>query len=76
MAVRCDQEDVIERLQHGIAGMRMPTRGLHSNAVFLNCARLAQDPKAWLARRGRAPRSVGERREPPGSLIIAVWPVT
>jgi hypothetical protein len=46
---RCDQENVIEQLQHGIAGMRMPTGGLLSNAAFLNCARLAHNLKAWLA---------------------------
>jgi hypothetical protein len=46
---RCDQENVIEQLQHGIAGMRMPTGGLLSNAAFLTCARLAHNLKAWLA---------------------------
>jgi hypothetical protein len=46
---RCDQENVIEQLQHGIAGMRMPTGGLISNAAFLTCARLAHNLKAWLA---------------------------
>ena len=46
---RCDQENVIEQLQHGVAGMRMPTGGLESNAAFLTCARLAHNLKAWLA---------------------------
>ncbi len=46
---RCDQENVIEQLQHGIAGMRMPTGGLISNAAYLTCARLAHNLKAWLA---------------------------
>jgi hypothetical protein len=46
---RCDQENIIEQLQHGIAGMRMPTGGLLSNAAFLTCARLAHNLKAWLA---------------------------
>ncbi|MHC4164894.1 MAG: IS1380 family transposase [Planctomycetota bacterium] len=46
---RCDQENVIEQLQHGIAGMRMPTGGLLSNAAFLTCARFAHNLKAWLA---------------------------
>jgi hypothetical protein len=45
---RCDQENVIEQLQHGIAGMRMPTGGLLSNAAFLTCARLGHNLKAWL----------------------------
>ena len=46
---RCDQENVIEQLQHGISGMRMPTGGLISNAAYLTCARLAHNLKAWLA---------------------------
>jgi hypothetical protein len=46
---RCDQENVIEQLQHGIAGMRMPTGSLLANAAFLTCARLAHNLKAWLA---------------------------
>jgi hypothetical protein len=46
---RCDQENIIEQLQHGVVGMRMPTGGLLSNAAFLTCARLAHNLKAWLA---------------------------
>lgn len=46
---RCDQENVIEQLQHGVAGMRMPTGSLLANAAFLTCARLAHNLKAWLA---------------------------
>ena len=46
---RCDQENLIEQLQHGVAGMRMPTGDLLSNAAFLTCARLAHNLKAWLA---------------------------
>jgi hypothetical protein len=46
---RCDQENIIEQLQHGIAGMRMPTGEFLSNAAFLTCARLAHNLKAWLA---------------------------
>lgn len=46
---RCDQENIIEQLQHGIAGMRMPTGELLSNAAFLTSARLAHNLKAWLA---------------------------
>jgi hypothetical protein len=46
---RCDQENIIEQLQHGIAGVRMPTGGLLSNAAFLTSARLAHSLKAWLA---------------------------
>jgi hypothetical protein len=46
---RCDQENVIEQLQHGVAGMRMPTGSLLANSAFLTCARLAHNLKAWLA---------------------------
>jgi hypothetical protein len=46
---RCDQENVIEQLQGGVAAMRMPTGGLLANHAFLLCARLAHNLKAWLA---------------------------
>lgn len=46
---RCDQENVIEQLQHGVAGMRMPTGSLLANAALLTCARLAHNLKTWLA---------------------------
>jgi len=46
---RCDQENVIEQLQGGIAAMRMPTGGFLANHAFLVCARLAHNLKAWLA---------------------------
>ena len=46
---RCDQENVIEQLQSGIAAMRMPTGGFLANQAYLVCARLAHNMKAWLA---------------------------
>jgi hypothetical protein len=46
---RCDQENLIEQLQHGVTAMRMPTGGMDSNAAFLTCARLAHNLKPWLA---------------------------
>ncbi len=46
---RCDQENLIEQLQSGVAGMRMPTGGMLSNRAFLTCARLAHNLKPWLA---------------------------
>ncbi len=46
---RCDQENLIEQLQNGVAAMRMPTGGLLSNAAFMTCARLAHNLKPWLA---------------------------
>ena len=47
--LRCDQENVIEQLQNGVAAMRMPTGSLLANHAFLVCARLAHNIKAWLA---------------------------
>lgn len=46
---RCDQENVIEQLQSGVAAMRMPTGTLLANHAFLTCARIAHNMKAWLA---------------------------
>lgn len=46
---RCDQENVIEQLQHGVAAMRMPTGGFLANWAYLVCARIAHNMKAWLA---------------------------
>ncbi len=45
---RCDQENLIEQLGNGVAGMRMPTGELNANAAFLRCARLAHNLKSWL----------------------------
>lgn len=46
---RCDQENVIEQLQSGVAAMRMPTGTLLANHALLLCARIAHNMKAWLA---------------------------
>ena len=46
---RCDQENVIEQLQNGVAAMRMPTGNFLANSAFLVCARIAHNLKAWLA---------------------------
>lgn len=45
---RCDQENVIEQLQNGIAAMAMPTGGMLANGAYLICARLAHNLKSWL----------------------------
>lgn len=45
---RCDQENIIEQLQHGVSAMRMPSGSFVANAMFLLCARLAFNLKAWL----------------------------
>ncbi len=46
---RCDQEKIIEQLQNGVAGMRMPTGTLLANHAFLLCARIAHNLKSWLS---------------------------
>jgi hypothetical protein len=46
---RCDQENVIEQLQSGVAAMRMPTGSFLANYAHLVCARLAHNLKSWLA---------------------------
>jgi hypothetical protein len=46
---RCDQENVIEKLQNGVAAMRMPTGSFMANYAYLVCARLAHNLKSWLA---------------------------
>ena len=46
---RCDQENIIEQLQSGVAAMRMPTGTLLANAALLACARIAHNLKSWLA---------------------------
>ncbi len=46
---RCDQEKIIEQLQNGVAGMRMPTGTLLANHTLLLCARIAHNLKSWLS---------------------------
>lgn len=46
---RCDQENILEQLQNGIAGMAMPTGGFLANGAHLICARLAHNLKSWLS---------------------------
>lgn len=55
---RCDQENIIEQLQSGIAAMRMPSGSFWANAAFLTCARLAHNLKSWLAQIGALPIEV------------------
>jgi hypothetical protein len=55
---RCDQENLIEQLQSGVAAMRMPTGGLLSNAAFMGCARLAHNLKPWLAQLALPPETL------------------
>jgi hypothetical protein len=46
---RCDQENIIEQLQNGVAAMAMPTGGFLANGAYLICARVAHNLKSWLA---------------------------
>jgi hypothetical protein len=46
---RCDQENVIEQLQSGVAAMRTPTGTLLANHALMVCARIAHNMKAWMA---------------------------
>lgn len=45
---RCDQENVIEQLQNGVAAMRMPSDTLLSNWAWMVIASQAWNLKAWL----------------------------
>ena len=55
---RCDQENIIEQLQSGVAAMRMPTGSLLANAAYMICARLAFNLKSWLAQLSVLPDEV------------------
>jgi Transposase DDE domain group 1 len=46
---RCDQENVIEQLGHGIAGWRMPVAEFRGNSAWLQIARLAWNLGKWIA---------------------------
>jgi len=46
---RCDQENVIGELKHGVHAMRMPVGDLLSNGAYLVMAALAWNLKAWFA---------------------------
>ena len=44
---RCDQENVVAQLKHGINAMRMPVNDLNSNWAYMVMAALAWNLKAW-----------------------------
>ena len=46
---RCNQENTIEQLKHGLAALRMPTGELLANAAFMLAALIAWNLKAWLS---------------------------
>lgn len=48
---RCNQENVIDQLKHGVGAMGMPVDTLHSNWAYMVMAALAWTLKAWFALR-------------------------
>ncbi len=48
---RCNQENLIDQLKHGVAAMRMPVDTLVSNWAYMVMASLAWSLKAWFALR-------------------------
>jgi len=46
---RCDQENVIAQLKHGVNAMRMPVDDLVSNGAYMVMTALAWNLKAWFA---------------------------
>jgi hypothetical protein len=46
---RCDQENVVAQLKHGVNAMRMPVDDLTSNWAYMVMAALAWNLKAWFA---------------------------
>jgi hypothetical protein len=48
---RCDQENLIDQLKHGVGATRMPVDTLLSNWAYMVMAALAWTLKAWFALR-------------------------
>ena len=48
---RCNQENLIDQLKHGVGAMRMPVDTLLSNGAYMVMAALAWTLKAWFALR-------------------------
>lgn len=46
---RCDQENVVAQLKHGVNAMRMPVDDLNSNWAYMVMTALAWNLKAWFA---------------------------
>jgi hypothetical protein len=46
---RCNQENTIEQLKHGLAALRMPTGELLANGAFMMAALIAWNLRAWLS---------------------------
>ena len=54
---RCNQENLIDQLKHGVGAMRMPVDTLLSNGAYMVMAALAWTLKAWFAL--RLPETMG-----------------
>ena len=65
---RCNQENLIDQLKHGVGATRMPVDTLLSNWAYMVMAALAWTLKAWFALRlpatGRWARATPPRRPP------------
>ena len=48
---RCNQENLIDQLKHGVGAMRMPVDTLHSNWAYMVMTALAWTLNAWFALR-------------------------
>lgn len=46
---RCNQENLIDQLKHGVGATRMPVNTLRSNGTYMIMAALAWSLKAWFA---------------------------
>jgi len=46
---RCDQENVVAQLKHGVNAMRMPVNDLVSNGAYMVMAAMAWNLKAWFS---------------------------
>ena len=63
---RCNQENLIDQLKHGVGATRMPVDTLRSNGAYMVMAALAWTLKAWFAlllpETGRWARAVRRRQ--------------
>jgi hypothetical protein len=56
---RCNQENLIDQLKHGVGAMRMPVDTLLSNWAYMVMTTLAWTLKAWFALRWPHLRPIG-----------------
>jgi hypothetical protein len=55
---RCNQENTIEQLKHGLSALRMPTGELLANGAFMLAALIAWNLRAWLSLFALPPESL------------------